>query len=50
MLTQVFLLGKDTIDSYIKLRNLELKEFKQKENFDKTQPITRWERDNTLDC
>ena len=42
--------GKETIDSYIKLRNLELKEFKQKENFDKTQPITRWERDNTLDC
>ena len=42
--------GKDTIDSYIKLRKLELKEFKQKENFDKTQPITRWERDNTLDC
>ena len=42
--------GKETIDSYIKLRNLELKEFKQKENFDKTKPITRWERDNTLDC
>jgi glutamine synthetase len=42
--------GKETIDSYIKLRNSEIKEFKQKENFDKTKPITSWERDNTLDC
>ena len=42
--------GKETINSYIKLRNFELKEFKQKENFDKTKAITRWERDNTLDC
>ena len=42
--------GKEVIKSYIKLRILELKEFKQKENFDKTQPITRWERNNTLDC
>ena len=42
--------GKEAINSYIKLRNSELKEFKQKENFDKTKPITRWERDNTLDC
>jgi len=42
--------GKEVISSYIKLRNSELKEFKEKENFDKTKPITRWERDNTLDC
>jgi glutamine synthetase len=42
--------GKEAINSYIKLRDSELKEFKQKENFDKTKPITRWERDNTLDC
>jgi glutamine synthetase len=42
--------GKDTIDSYIRLRSSEIKEFKQKENFDKTKSITRWERDNTLDC
>ena len=42
--------GKEVINSYIKLRNSELKEFKQKESFDKTKPITRWERDNTLDC
>ena len=42
--------GKETINSYIKLRNSELQEFKQKENFDKTKAITKWERDNTLDC
>ena len=42
--------GKETITSYIKLRNSEIKEFKQKESFDKTKAITRWERDNTLDC
>ena len=42
--------GKEVINSYIKLRNSELKEFKQKETFDKTKPITRWEQDNTLDC
>ena len=42
--------GKDVISSYIKLRSSELKEFKQKETFDKTKAITRWERDNTLDC
>ena len=24
--------------------------FNKKENFDKTKTITRWERDNTLDC
>jgi glutamine synthetase len=42
--------GKEVINSYIKLRSSELKEFKQKESFDKTKPITRWERDNTLDC
>ena len=43
-------LGKKNDNSYIKLRSSEIKEFKQKENFDKTKPITRWERDNTLDC
>jgi glutamine synthetase len=42
--------GQETINSYIKLRNSEIKEFKQKESFDKTKAITRWERDNTLDC
>ena len=42
--------GQNVIKSYIKLRNSEIKEFNQKENFDKTKAITRWERDNTLDC
>ena len=42
--------GKEAINSYVKLRTSEIKEFKQKENFDKTKAITRWERNNTLDC
>ena len=42
--------GQDVLKSYIKLRSSEIKEFNQKENFDKTKAITRWERDNTLDC
>ena len=42
--------GKEVINSYIKLKNSEIDQFKQKENFDKTKAITRWERDNTLDC
>tara|TARA_S200000501_G_scaffold293483_1_gene279106 strand:- start:1924 stop:3249 length:1326 start_codon:yes stop_codon:yes gene_type:complete len=42
--------GKDTINSYIKLRDSQIKEFNQKDTFDKTKSITRWERDNTLDC
>ena len=42
--------GIDVIESYIKLRNLEIKEFKSKENFDKNQSVTKWEKDNTLDC
>ena len=42
--------GKEVINSYIKLRNSEINEFKQKESFDKTKAITKWERVNTLDC
>ena len=42
--------GKEVINSYLKLRNSEIKEFKQKENFNKKEPITKWERLNTLDC
>ena len=42
--------GKDAVESFIKLRNSEIKEFNSKENFDKTKPITKWEKDNTLDC
>ena len=42
--------GEETINSYIKLRSSEIQEFKSKENFDKTKPVTKWEKDNTLDC
>ena len=42
--------GKDVVNSYLKLRSSEITEFKQKESFDKSKPITKWERDNTLDC
>ena len=42
--------GKNTVESYIKLRSSEIKEFNSKENFNKTKPITNWEKENTLDC
>jgi len=42
--------GADVIDSYIKLRSTEIKEFNNVEKFDKSKPITKWERQNTLDC
>ena len=42
--------GKETINSYIKLRKSEIGEFDNKENFDKSKPVTQWERQNTLDC
>jgi glutamine synthetase type III len=42
--------GKNVIESYIKLRGAEIREFESKENFNKTKPISNWEKDNTLDC
>jgi len=42
--------GDDVINSYIKLRSTEIKEFNNIERFDKSKPITKWERQNTLDC
>ena len=42
--------GNNVINSYLKLRNSEIKEFKQKESFDKKKPVTKWEKNNTLDC
>ncbi len=42
--------GSDVISSYVKLRNTEIKEFKSKESFDKSKAVTKWEKDNTLDC
>ena len=37
----------------IAIQNAEIKqlnEFDNKENFDKSKPVTQWERQNTLDC
>ena len=42
--------GEDVIKSYIKLKRMELKDFYLHENFNKTDPITDWEKNNTLDC
>ncbi len=42
--------GKNVLNSYIKLKKLEIENFKSKEKFDKLKPITKWERSNTLDC
>merc|ERR1711991_768521 len=42
--------GQEVINSYLKLRGSEIKEFKQKNKFNKRKPVTKWERDNTLDC
>ena len=42
--------GKEVIKSYVKLRTSELKDFNNNEKFDKSKPITKWERQNTLDC
>ena len=41
---------KDVIASYIKLKNSEIKDFKSKSSFNKKKPVTKWEKDNTLDC
>ena len=48
MINEAF--GEDVINSYLKLRSAELKEFNNNESFDKTKPVTEWERRNTLDC
>tara|TARA_B100001057_G_scaffold459975_1_gene510641 strand:- start:4999 stop:5703 length:705 start_codon:yes stop_codon:yes gene_type:complete len=42
--------GKDVIESYVKLKKQEIKNFNRKEKFNKKRPITQWEKDNTLDC
>ena len=36
--------GKNVIESYIKLRGAEIKEFRSKENFNKTKPVSKWEK------
>ena len=42
--------GKEVIQSYIKLKKQEIKNFNNRENFNKKRPVTQWEKDNTLDC
>ena len=42
--------GEKTITSYLKLKEQELKDFNSKETFSKKEPITVWEKTNTLDC
>ena len=42
--------GDEVINSYIKLKNLELDSFNEEESFDKRSPVTEWEKNNTLDC
>ena len=42
--------GVDVIQSYTKLKNSEIKNFRNRNIFDKKRPVTQWEKDNTLDC
>ena len=42
--------GDEVINSYIKLKNLELDSFNEEESFDKRSAVTEWEKKNTLDC
>ena len=52
--------GKDMVTSYIKLKNKEIKKYKSSmvkklgfrgtKQSSKTNIITQWEKDNTLDC
>ena len=48
ILTNAF--GEKNITSYLKLKEKELKDFNSKETFSKKEPITEWEKINTLDC
>ena len=42
--------GEKNITSYLKLKEKELKDFNSKETFSKKEPISDWEKANTLDC
>ena len=42
--------GEDVINSYIKLKKVEIDEFNRQESFNKKNPITDWEKKNTIDC
>ena len=43
-------LGEKVINSYLKLKEQEMKDFNSKDSFSKKGPVTEWERINTLDC
>jgi len=42
--------GEKNITSYLKLKQDELKDFNNNETFSKKEPVTAWEKINTLDC
>ena len=42
--------GEKNITSYLKLKEQEMKDFNSKETFSKKEPVTEWEKKNTLDC
>ena len=42
--------GDKVINSYIKLKKEEIKNFFRLETFDKKSSVTEWEKINTLDC
>ena len=42
--------GEKIITSYLKLKEKELKDFNAQGTFSKKEPITDWEKINTLDC
>jgi len=42
--------GDEVINSYIKLKKEEIKNFFRLETFDKKSSVTQWEKINTLDC
>jgi glutamine synthetase len=42
--------GEDVINSFIKLKKIEIEEYNKVETFDKNRKITDWEKKNTLDC
>ena len=42
--------GEKNITSYLKLKEEEINNFNDKEKFSKKDPITDWEKLNTLDC
>ncbi len=42
--------GDEVINSYIKLKKEEIKDFFRNDSFDKRSSVTQWEKNNTLDC